>query len=102
MASRIELHETLKTILGSNNVYFNPPEKLKMEYPCIRYKRTTVRTENADDKIYLKYNRYQIVVIDKNVDSQIADRILEQLPLTTISNFTISEGLLHVFMETYY
>ena len=34
---RLELHEILCTILGSRNVYFQPPESIKMNYPAIVY-----------------------------------------------------------------
>ena len=38
MSKRVDLGNKLKEILGSNNVYFQPPDNLKMVYPCIRYR----------------------------------------------------------------
>ena len=38
MSKRIDLGNKLKEILGSSNVYFQPPDNLKMVYPCIRYR----------------------------------------------------------------
>ena len=35
--SRLELHALLVELLGSTNVYYEPPETLKMSYPAIRY-----------------------------------------------------------------
>ena len=40
MKTRYELHEFLCEILGSRNVYFQPPESVKMKYPAIVYERT--------------------------------------------------------------
>ena len=46
---RTDLHEILKEILGSDNVYFQPPESYKMEYPCIVYERSALTTRFADN-----------------------------------------------------
>ena len=42
MSKRVDLGNKLKEILGSNNVYFQPPDNLKMVYPCIRYRLEVV------------------------------------------------------------
>jgi len=47
MAPRLELQEVLESLLGSRNVYFQPPLNLKMNYPCIIYKRDDAETEFA-------------------------------------------------------
>jgi len=33
MGTRLELQNLLENILGSRNVYFQPPENLKLNYP---------------------------------------------------------------------
>ena len=43
MKTRYELHEFLCEILGSRNVYFQPPESVKMKYPAIVYERTEIK-----------------------------------------------------------
>lgn len=40
MNRRYELQAVLEGILGSGNVYFQPPENLKMRYDCIVYERS--------------------------------------------------------------
>ena len=52
MSRRIELQTILEGLLGSENVYFQPPENLKMKYDCIRYSRTKIKTVFADDTPY--------------------------------------------------
>ena len=37
MASRLDLQTFLEEILESRNVYFQPPESVKMKYPAIVY-----------------------------------------------------------------
>lgn len=39
---RIGLSKLLREILDSDNVYFQPPESLKMNYPAIVYSRERI------------------------------------------------------------
>lgn len=94
MAPRVELHDTLVNILGSENVYFQPPAKLVMQYPCIRYVRDTFVTNHANDRPYKQRKRYQVTVIDRNPDSDIVDQIA-QLPLCAHDRFYTADNLNH-------
>lgn len=75
MASRIDLHEELCDILGSRNVYFQPPESVKLKYPCIIYERDNMEIIHADDTSYHLFKRYNVTVIDKDPDSEIPDKV---------------------------
>jgi hypothetical protein len=46
MASRLQLQKALKD-LEIMNVYFQPPENVKLKFPCIVYKFTKFETEHA-------------------------------------------------------
>src|SRR5687768_4084650 len=94
MAQRLELHALLTTLLGSPNVYFQPPESLRMKYPCIRYVRDFVNTDFADNKPYKHKKRYQVTVIDRDPDSEISDRVAA-LPLCTFDRFFTADSLNH-------
>ena len=72
---RLLLQSSLETLLGSSNVYFQPPNGLAMEYPCIVYKRDAANTEFAGNKPYRYTKRYQVTVIDRNPDSLIPDKV---------------------------
>ena len=37
MLKRVDIQEKFKFLLGSNNVYYQPPANLKMKYPAIVY-----------------------------------------------------------------
>ena len=52
MGLRVDLHNTLQEIMGDNKVYFQPPENVIMEYPCIRYSRSNGNTRFADNTSY--------------------------------------------------
>lgn len=75
MASRLFLQAQLEQLLGSPNVYFQPPESVKMNYPAIVYALDDLKNAHADDGVYLSYKRYSVTVIDKNPDSPFVDAV---------------------------
>lgn len=101
---RLELDARLRRILGSDNVYFEPPASLKMKYPCIRYSRSRIDTVNADNTTYLANRRYDIIAIYQDPDSDLADRILfnnEDLKFSNERRY-VADGLHHdVFTTTF-
>lgn len=94
MASRQDLHDRLTEILGSRNVYFQPPASVKMSYPAIRYSLTSRETDLADNEIYSITNQYSIVVIDKNPDSDIPVKLLKALKARHTNRYT-ADNLYH-------
>lgn len=101
MASRLELQTKLETLLGSRNVYFQPPENTKLSYPCIIYKLNKMDTKHADNKVYRKDNGYQLTLIHKDPDNTIKDDIL-QLPKARFANFFVNDNLNHYVYTIYY
>jgi hypothetical protein len=94
MARRLELQELLTDILGSSNVYFQPPPSVQMDYPCIVYAREYVQFNHADDIPYRVRKRYLVTVIDRNPDSDIVDKLLA-LPLCVYDRFYTADNLNH-------
>lgn len=74
MGSRLELQSFLESVLGSRNVYFQPPESVKMKYPCVVYSCSGVDTIFANNYPYRHKKRYKVTVIDKNPDSDIPNK----------------------------
>lgn len=101
MRSRIELSTLLRTILGSKNVYFQPPESKKLEYPCIVYKMSTVSTIHANNRPYRRYKRYVLTVMDPDPDSIIPDKI-GVLPLCSFDRGYNANNLNHNVFNIYY
>ncbi len=75
MASRLNLQKELESVLGSKNVYFQPPESIKLQFPCIVYEEVKGVSTRADDRLYLYRKAYSLIVIDKNPDSEIPDKV---------------------------
>ena len=63
---RLKLHEKLCGLLGSRNVYFQPPATVKIEYPCIIYSRGSDDVRHADNQRYLNYDCYKVQIIAKD------------------------------------
>lgn len=101
MGNRIDLQKILEDILGSKHVYFQPPETVKMEYPCIVYHLISGTTQFADNNPYHFHKRYQILVIDRNPDSKILDRIAT-LPMCVFDRFYTTHNLNHYAFNMYY
>lgn len=102
MASRLKLHEELCEILGSRNVYFNPPEDHKMKYPAIRYSLSGVDHARANNVIYRNTNQYSVIVIDEDPDSTIFMRILEHFQMCSAGSPYTAENLSHFPLTLYH
>jgi len=72
-----------------------------MVYPCIVYKRDFALTYFADDKPYQNRKRYQVIVIDRDPDSDIPDRIAA-LPLCTFDRFYTADNLNHDVFKLFF
>jgi hypothetical protein len=94
MAPRVDLQALLEEVLGSDRVYFQPPNNVVLSYPCIVYKRDSARTKFADNDPYLRYKRYQVTVMDKDPDSAIPDKVAA-LPRCLFDRFFTAGQLNH-------
>lgn len=76
------------------NVYFQPPASVGMDYPCIRYKRSNVKVEYADNSAYLGKTRYEVTVIDQDPDSGLRFWVAN-LPLCSYERHYTADNLNH-------
>ena len=101
MSRRLQLQTKLEELLGSRNVYYQPPESLKMEYPAIRYSKSDIESKHANNAKYSNHTEYEIIVIDKRPDNAVIDKILE-LPLSSFDRHYTSNNLHHDVINLYY
>lgn len=101
MHDRVELQQILEDILGSGNVYFQPPASVKMAYPAIVYELSDIENEHADNVPYVQRTRYSITVIDKDPDSRIPFAI-SKLPACSFDRAYKSDNLNHYVLNLYY
>lgn len=102
MAERLTLHEELCGLLGSRNVYFQPPESVKMQYDAIRYELGGKNLIRANNKIYKTTNQYDGVVITRNPDTAIPDAILAHFEMCSFGKPYIADNLNHYPFTIYY
>ena len=100
MITRLELHEKLCELLGSRNVYFQPPEGLKMSYPCIRYNVYDIYNRHADDGPETQFDSYQLVVIDPNPDGELKNKV-KKLPMCSFDRYYAADNLNHYVYTIY-
>ena len=99
--TRLDLQTKLEELLGSRHVYYQPPENLKMEYPAIRYSKSDILNNYADNFKYHNFDVYDVVVIDKKPDNPVIQKILE-LPYTSFDRHYVSDNLNHDFIKIYF
>lgn len=94
MALRLELQTLLEDLLGTRNVYFQPPANVQMEYPCILYKRDAADSQFAGNTPYRYTKRYQVTYISQDPDSEIPDKIAA-LPMCVFDRHYAVRNLNH-------
>ena len=94
MGQRLEFQSLLENVLGAGDVYFQPPGDLRMNYPCIVYNRSQIKTTFADNSPYFHTKRYQVTVIDRNPDSETPDKIAK-LPMCSFDRHYVADNLNH-------
>lgn len=102
MGKRIDLQRELEKILGSRQVYFQPPATIKMTYPAIIYKLAGIQTTKADNIAYTKMRRYTVTLIHRDPDNDIIDEILEKFRYCELDTTYQTEGLNHYIFNLYY
>jgi hypothetical protein len=99
MGQRLDLHQLLETI--TDNVYFQPPTNVELQYPCIIYKRDYAKTEFADDLPYRHLQRYSVMVIDRDPDSGIPLKVAA-MPMSLFNRFYTADNLNHDVYSVYF
>lgn len=101
MDRRLELQSILESILGSRNVYFQPPSNTKLSYPCIIYARSNISSKYADNVVYNSRVRYSLTLIGRSPESELVKDIL-QLPYCSYDRFYTADTLNHDVFTIYF
>lgn len=101
MADRLDLQGLLEELLESRNVYYQPPESVKMQYPAIRYSKKNIQSVYANNSKYLMRDCYELIVISRNPDDPVIKRLLA-LPYCSYDRQYIADNLYHDVLTIYY
>jgi len=101
MGSRLELHTLLTSLLGTSPAYYQPPESVKLTYPCIVYRRSDIRVDYANNKPYAMRKEYTLTVITQNPDSTLPEEIM-MLESARHERAFVVDGLNHTTITIFY
>lgn len=96
---RKEFNKKLQAICP--NVYFQPPDNLNLKFPAIVYSYDDVDDKFANNAKYGSIPGYQVIVIDVNPDSTIANQI-NRLPRSSFVREFKKDNLNHYIYRVYY
>ena len=102
MGSRLQLQNELEELLGSTNVYYQPPSNSSIKYPCIIFELSNTNVRPADNKKYIKTNRYHVKHIYKSLSNELKDSILDHFMLISHDNRMKVDGLYNDDFTLYY
>lgn len=101
MNSRKKLQAKLESLMDGHKVYFQPPETVKLTYPCIIFSLSSRKTIHADNSPYGFGNRYSVTIIDQNPDSVFADKVA-MLPTARFNRSYTADNLHHTVYTLYF
>lgn len=101
MESRLKLHAEFEGILGSKNVYFDPPTSILMQYDAIRYSRKNIRSTYANSSVYKQDDCYEVIAIYEDPDSDLPWK-LSRLPKCSFDRHYVADNLNHDVFTLYY
>lgn len=96
-----ELQALFEELLGSSEVYYNPPMSVQMHYPAIIYNRSNIGNTFASDSVYMQNYRYEITVIADDPDCEYIDKV-SKLPMCSHDRAFVSGNLYHNVFTLYY
>jgi hypothetical protein len=100
MNSRLDLHNLLLSI-GGPNVYYQVPSNITMKYPAIKYEKTGIDNDHANDLVYHQTISYTITIMSKIVDDPIIDTI-SKLPRCKYDRSYVVDGIYHTIFNINY
>lgn len=101
MESRLELQDLLESIIGNENVYYNPPSNTSMNYPAIKFEPYKIDTLRANNKLYKANVCYSITVISRLPNDNTVEKLLS-LPMCSFDRHYTYDGLNHDVLKLYY
>lgn len=100
MGTRLQLHNELLEL--APKAYYQPPETVRMEYPCFRYTLSTVDSIHADNREYQGFTRYSVAYISRTHAEEIIKQMKDRFTYCRFDRFYTADNLYHYNFELYY
>lgn len=98
----LALSAKLRSVLGSSNVYFQPPKDMDMNYPAIRYENNIHDTNKADNMNYIIRRGYTVTHISKKHDTEFIETMLKSFRYIRFDREYKADNLYHNVFILYY
>lgn len=95
------LRAKLIEILGSENVYYNPPSNKRMNYDAIRVTLDDIEQSYADNIVYARNRRYQLTYIGYLLKDEVINKLLD-LPYASFDRSYKADNLDHYIIHIYW
>lgn len=95
-----DLLHLLRQAVQHNQVYFQPPENLKIVYPAIVFHLSKIEVDHASDVPYKGAKEYSVTLITKDPEPDVIDEILK-IPYSSLDTTYISDGMNHFVFTVY-
>lgn len=91
---REEFHSLLKELLGSDQVFFQPPTNTQMAYPAIVYNRAKTDKRYAGNRPFRINERFTVTLICRAPNKELFNKLI-QLPMCSHSTSFAANNLNH-------
>ena len=98
MDRRLELQDLLESLLESDEVYFQPPETIRMKYPAFVYSLSNYEANHADDRPYLTRSTYEVKLITRNPEPELVP-VMASTPGFSFDRHYVAENLHHYVFD---
>ena len=93
MLKRVDIQEKFKFLLGSNNVYYQPPANLRMKYPAIVYSLDGLDVKRFDNTRLINKNCFSVTHIYRNESENLVETMLKNFEYISFDNRSIVDGI---------
>lgn len=100
MSNRLELHNLLVSLCGTN-VYYQTPSNMVMKYPCVKYTISDIQNKHANDSVYKQDTSYTVTVMSKDADDQIVTKISKLVKCSCDRRF-VQDNIYHTVFNLFY
>lgn len=95
-----DLLHSLRQVVKHDQVYFQPPENLKIGYPAVVFHLSKMEIDRASDVPYKGAKEYSVTLITKDPEPDVIDEILK-IPYSSLDTTYISDGMNHFVFTVY-
>lgn len=98
---RLNLHNELKA-LEECEAYYQPPENLKIDYPCFIYRRIPGEFNKANNLTYQYWRCWEIIFITDDSESTIREDMLRHFSMCRHIRDFVNDNLYHHVFNLFY